>query len=103
MERLNERNYYVIYIMNGLLDISVLHLYLPILGFCSFFFFLSFFFFFFFFYGAGFFVCLVLIKYVVCAVSVERVQHFEPLVGCSQRSRIQRSRNVFIMIITVIL
>ena len=34
---------------------------------------------------ASFFVCLVLIEYVVCSVLTEHVQHFEPQVGCSQR------------------
>ena len=34
---------------------------------------------------AGFFVCLVLIEYVVCSVLIEHVQRFEPRIGCSQR------------------
>ena len=34
---------------------------------------------------AGFFVCLVLIEYVVCSVLIEHVQRFEPQVGCSHR------------------
>ena len=36
----------------------------------------------------GFFVCLVLIEYVVCSVLTERVQRFEPQVGCSQRDSV---------------
>ena len=43
---------------------------------------------------ASFFVCLVLIEYVVCSVLIEDVQRFEPQVGCSQCSR-----NVLIIII----
>ena len=71
-ERLSERKGYEIY---SLLDILTLPLYLPIrkllfvcLGFFD---------------VAGFFVCLVLIEYVVCSVLSELVQRFEPQVGCS--------------------
>ena len=61
-------------------------------------FFVCFLVFFLFFDVAGFFVCLVLIDYVVCSVFVEHiqrfevcsvlvehVQRFEPQVSCSQR------------------
>ena len=34
---------------------------------------------------AGFFVCFVLIEYVICSVLIGHVQRFEPQVGCSQR------------------
>ena len=54
----------------------------------------------FFFFGgvdvASFFVCLVLIEYVVCSVLTEHVQRFEPQVGAHRG--IQSSRNVFIII-----
>ena len=70
-------------IISCLLDSWTLPLYPPIPGFC-----LSvclFVCFFFFFGVATFFVCLVLIEYVVCSVLTEHAEHFDPHIGCSQR------------------
>ena len=45
---------------------------------------------------ASFFVCLVLIEYVVCSVLIEHVQRFDPRLVAHRG--IQHSRNVFIII-----